>query len=256
MIPVWRTDTVTSDLDRALRYTFLWGLEGLVLRTMDSEEERVPHVNEEKLRRRMREENIPVAAIDPGIFEGPFGKPATWLNEIAEGRETFAFCSRIGCDRVIISSFALGDSLPDLSGIAEAIRRAGEAAADFDCQLLVRNARDTNAVTGRDLAELLIAVDHPAVRAAWNPVEAKRGGEDPLKGLDALEHRVGMMILPDTGIEGDLAPAVDFEEQLSTLTGRGFDGPVCLEIVTEPKPTTGLSAGTRLVRAMRARSRS
>jgi sugar phosphate isomerase/epimerase len=256
MIPVWLTDTVTSDLDRALRYTFLWGLEGLVLRTMGSAEERVPHVNEEKLRRRMREENVPVVAIEPGLFEGPFGKPATWLNEIAESREAFAFCNRIGCERVVISSFAAGDHLPDTSGIAEAIRRAGETAADFDCRLLVRNARGTNCVTGHDLAELLLTVDHPAVRAAWNPMEAKRGGEQPGVGLEALEHRVGMVISPDTAVEGDLASSIDLEEQLSVLTGRGFGGPVCLEILTEPKPKIGLSAGTRLVRMMRAFSSS
>lgn len=256
MIPVWLTDTVTSDLDRALRYTFLWGLEGLVLRTMGTAEDRVPRVNEEKLRRRMREENIPVAAIEPGIFEGPFGKPAAWLNEIAMSRETFAFCHRIDCDRIIISSFSVGDGLPDTSGIAEALRRAGEAAADFDCKLLIRNKRETTAVTGTDLAQLLVSVDHPAVQAAWNPVEAKRGGEKPLEGLEALEHRVGMVICPDTAVEGELASTINLDEQLSRLTRRGFDGPVCLEIVTEPKPKTGLSTATRLVRMMRAYSSS
>lgn len=256
MIPAWRTDTVTSDLDRALRYTFLWGLEGLVLRTMGSVEERVPRINEEKLRRRMREENIPVVAIEPGIFEGPFGNTAAWLNEIAVSRETFAFCNRIDCTEVVISSFSVGDGLPDTSGIAEAIRQAGETAAEFGCRLLVRNRRETTCVTGRDLTQLLLTVDHPAVGAAWDPVEAKRGGEKPTRGLESLEGQVGMVICPDTAVEGELAPAIELEEQLSVLTRRGFDGPISLEVVTEPKPKTGLSAATRLIRMMRTYSSS
>ena len=53
MTPIWLTDTVTGDLDRALHYTSLWGLEGVELRTVGGPEDRVPFVNEAKLRRRL-----------------------------------------------------------------------------------------------------------------------------------------------------------------------------------------------------------
>ena len=63
MLTAWLTDTVTSDLDRALHYTLLWGLEGVELRTVGGAEDRVPFVNEAKLKRRLSEHELPVVAI-------------------------------------------------------------------------------------------------------------------------------------------------------------------------------------------------
>ncbi len=71
MLPVWLPDTVTLDLDRALHYTLLWGLEGIVLRTVGGEADRVPHVNEARLKRRLSEHDLPAVAVDPGLFEQP-----------------------------------------------------------------------------------------------------------------------------------------------------------------------------------------
>lgn len=221
-----------------------------MLRTVGGVDDRVPHVNEQKVRRRMRENEMPVAAIEPGLFEAPLGPAKTWLNEIAIGKEAFAFCNRIDCPLVVTSAFAVGDGLPDMSAVAEALRRAGETAAEFGVRLAVRNRRETTCVTGRSLAQLLTAVDHPAVGAAWNPVEAKRGGEAPLEGIGALEGRVDMLICPDVAITGELAPGVQLEQQLGMLSDSGFNGPVCLEVVTEPKPKVGLRAATQVIRMM------
>src|SRR5690606_13981037 len=119
MPPVWLTDTVTPDLDRALHYTLLWGLEGVVLRAVGIHDDREPHVNEAKLQRRLAEHDVPAVAVDPGLFEGPAGDRGAWMNDLALLPDVLAFCRRIGCGTVLVGALS-GDE-----GLAvEALRRA------------------------------------------------------------------------------------------------------------------------------------
>ena len=259
MTPIWLTDTVTGDLDRALRYTTLWGLEGVELRTVGGPEDRVPFVNEAKLRRRLREQDLPVGAIVPGLFEGAAGERAAWLNEIATMGETLAFCRRIGCGRVVASAFAAETSADVRGAAVDALRRAGDAAARADVRLAVLNERGMAYPTGAALAELLEAVDHPAVRAAWSPAEALRSGESPAEGLRALGRRVGLVRCSDGRVRGEAweealpgEGEVGWAEQLGMLHAFGFDGPVSLEVYLDPPPKQGLRAATRLIQMMRA----
>ena len=69
MLPVWLTESVTPDLCRAVHYTLLWGLEGVVLRTVGRSGNRVPFVNERQLRTRLEEPEGQVVAVDPGLFD-------------------------------------------------------------------------------------------------------------------------------------------------------------------------------------------
>ena len=264
MTPTWLTDTVTSDLDRALHYTALWGLEGVELRTVGGAEDRVPFVNEAKLRRRLREQGVPICAIVPGWFEGAAGERATWLNEIASMEETLAFCRRIGCSRIVVSAFAPEPTPSEdvREATVEALQRAGAAAARADVRLVVLNEAGMAHPTGRSLGRLLEAVNHPAVRAAWSPAEALRRGEDPTEGLEALSGRVELVRCSDGVVrekgwqeaplgEGD----VGWAEQLRALHESGFDGPVSLEVYLEPRPKQGLRSATRLIQMIRAATR-
>jgi len=258
MLPVWLTDTVTSDLDRALHYTLLWGLEGVELRTVGSVADRVPFVNEEKLKRRLREHEVPVVAVVPGLFEGRVTDRAAWLNEIVRLEETLAFCKRIGCRRVVASAFmeeehAAGDQA------VEVLQRAGLKAAQQGITLAVLNEDGMAHPTGTALAALLAAVDHPAVQAAWNPAAAVRAGEDPAAGLEALDGRVAMVRCED-GLFQDgqwtSTPlgegTVGWETQIAMLRTQGFEGPISLTITLEPRPRHGLRMASQLIQWMRS----
>lgn len=284
MLPVWLTDTLTSDLDRALHYTLLWGLEGVALRTVGSAAERVPRVNEAKVQRRMAESEMLPAALAPGLFEGPLARRAAWMNDLATFGETLAFAERIGCPRIVVGSFgaeedgaeedsAPGDGALDeaaLEQAAGALRRAGAAAERRGRTLAVQNAVGMACPTGAALARLLRAADHPAVCAAWSPADALRAGEAPAAGLEALAGRVALVRcydgVPDAGgpdAETDgwaHAPlgegALDWPAQLKALSRQGFAGPVSLELYVEPKPTHGLRSATTLIRMIRAARRA
>lgn len=263
MLPALLTDTVTSNLDRAVHYTLLWGLEGVELRTVGHAGDRVPFVNEEKLRRRLAEHDLPVVAIVPGLFEGAVADRSQWMNELAMFGETLRFCQRIGCRRIVVSSFAAASATEGwVDLVAESLHKAGTAAADAGVSLAVLNEVGMHCATGRALAMLLDAVGHTAVQAAWHPWAALQAGEDPVEGLAALEGRLALVRCAD----GRKTPqgwtptplgegAVDWPAHLLALRRAGFEGPLSLEVQVAPKPRQGLRDATSLMRHLQASDR-
>lgn len=259
MIPTLLTDSVTSDLERAVHYTLLWGLEGVELRSVGGPLDRVPHVNEQKVRRRLMESELPALAVTPGMFEGDVENRAEWLNELAILEETLQFCQRLDCRYVLVSSFRGHPEQDDLTLAADALRRAGDRAAKRQIILCVLNTDEGIASTGLTLTRLLDAVDHKSVRAAWDPCTALAAGENPADGVDALAPKVSFVRcrnLDQTGNGWEPRTidrgAVDWSDQLGRLSRAGFDGPVSLSVDTEPKAKTGLQDATALIRIMRS----
>lgn len=255
MLPVWLPDTVTSDLDRALHYTLLWGLEGVVLRTVGGPADRVPHVNEARLKRRLREDELPAVAVDPGLFEQPADHRGAWMNDLVLLDETIAFCERIGCRRVLVGGLPASDGVGQAD---EALRRAGERAARRECIVSVRNEVGGRP-TARALADVLEAVDHPAVRACWSPADALEAGEEADVGLDALGERIDVVLVRDGRPgPGGWQPeplgdgAVGWPRVLWRLHTLGFNGPLCLDLRDAESAKDGLREATTLIRMMRA----
>lgn len=242
MLPAWLTDTITPDLDRALRYTTLWGLEGVVLRRLGGPGDRVPHVNEAKLKRRLAEYEVAVAAIDPGLFEAPAMARSAWMNELTLLDEAAAFSRRVGGARVLLGG------LPELAPeeAAEALRRAGDVARRHGQTLAVRNEAGARP-TAADVADVLAAADHPAVRACWDPAAAHAAGEAPQAGLDALAGRVEVVIVRGRTLEEGSIP---WKDMLLGLRRQGFSGPIGLDL-GGMSPKEGLRAATALLYLLR-----
>ena len=265
MLPVWFTDTITSDLDRALHYTLLWGLEGVVLGTVGGAADRVPHVNESRLKRRLQEHEMPAVAVDPGLFEQPADQRSAWMNDLVLLDETVAFCERIGCLRVIVGGLP---GTADQSMAVDALRQAGARAARRGCLVVVRNSLPRSGsdggerATGRDLADVLEAVDHPSVRACWSPADALQAGEKAEVGFEALLGRIELVVVRD----GRPAPTgwqpqplgegeVRWPDILSELHLSGFDGPLGLDLSDLEVAKDGLHEATTLIRMARAAAR-
>lgn len=252
MTPVWLTDTVTPDLDRALHYTLLWGLEGVVLRTVGSRGDRVPHVNEAKLKRRLAEHEMDVAAVDPGFFEGAAEARGAWLNELVLLEEVVAFCKRTGCERILIGG------LPgDTQRAASALHRAGDVAAKSGTLLCVQNEYEARS-TGAALGTFLDTVDHAHVRAAWDPAAALEAGEGWQEGLEALGERIAFVSVRDGAARPDgWRPAsigegeVGWAPLLGTLHRAGYDGPLSLDLRDLAVAKEGLGEATAMIRLLR-----
>lgn len=276
MQPVWITDSVTSDLRRAVHYTLLWGLEGVVLRTVGGPGDRVPHVNEARLRERLAEAELPVVAVDPGLFEAAPVRRTVWLNDLAAFDETAAFCRRLGCPLVLSGALAEPAAAYDEAGAADVLRRAGGAAARSGLRLAVRNESGGPCASGEALAALISAARHPqtagagpAVGAAWSPADALESGHDPASGLAALRAAGADVLLVtvrdgvmDGGAWADRIPgegALGWAAHLAALLAAGFDGPLALDglprlsgVRGEAPAKTGLHAATALIRLVRA----
>jgi len=253
MLPVWLPDPITSDPARAVHYTLLWGLEGVVLRGVGPGA-RVPDVNEAALWR-FAEAELEVAAVDPGLFEGPATARAAWLNDLARLPETLAFCARIGCRRVLVGALP---EAPPLDA-APALREAAALAARHGIALAVRNEGD-----GRDtaaaLAEVLAA--HPALEACWDPATALAAGEAPADGLERLAGRVGLVVVRDgearRGVWAPAPPgegAVSWPDVLTALARARYAGPLALDL-SGFRPKDGLRQASALIGMIREARRS
>lgn len=261
MLPVWLTDTVTSDLKRALHYTLLWGLQGVELRTVGGVEERVPHVNLSSVQYQLEANDMIPVAIAPSMFEGSITDRVTWMNDLATFDDTIRFSTRIKCPRIVVSCFAAEEDLPGtyMDTAADALRRAGDKAAKKGLTLAVLHGPSTTCPTGQDLAELLVLTDHPNVQAVWDPAAALRAGEDPANGLAALTGLVAHVRCSDGYVTDEgYWEETDFDEgdvgwtyQLDTLYEQGYRGPLSLEIYKEPRPKHGLRSATTLIGMLR-----
>lgn len=264
MITAWTTDVVTPDLSRAVHYTLLWGLEGVALRTVGGPGDRVPFVNEAVLRRRLDEAELPVVAVDPGLFEGPARARAGWLNDLDALLDVVQFCGRVGCG--VIRVGALSPAAPaEREAAAEGLRRAGDVAAAGGVRLAVRNEAGSGIGTGAALAGLLGAAAHPALGADWRPADALAAGEDPADGLRALAE-AGVEVTcvgvrdgrAEAGGWAEAVPgegAVGWEGLLGALRTAGFDGPLVLDAMPGPVRTHGLRTATALIHVERAARR-
>lgn len=257
MLPVWLTDTVTSDLGRALHYTELWGLEGVELRTVGGSEDRVPRVNESKIRNALDVSDKFLAAVAPSMFEGPVSDRAAWMNDLITFDETLQFCNRVRCPRVVVPPFAAQRGA-DVDVMADALRRAGEKAEKHDVYVCVHHGPETGCPTGTDLAELLALVNHPHVQAAWDPAASLRAGEDPVVGLEPLAGQVAHVRCSDGRIEGGQwidesigEGDIDWMHQLRVLHAHDYMGPLSLEIYVDPRPKYGLRSSTTLIHMLR-----
>lgn len=259
MLLTWLTDTVTPDLDRALHYTLLWGLEGVVLRRVGKGRDLVPEVNQAKLARRLEEHDLPLAAVVPELFEGEASDRVGWLNEIAALPDTLRFCKRMGCGLIVVGAFTAGEGAdPDAARAAatDALRRAADAAGRAGCRLAVRNASGSLAPSAEALATLLAEANHPALAAAWDPADASRAGESASDGHAALAGNVALVFASDGQKRGPTwtpevlgEGAIPWRAILAELARSGFDGPVCLEVEATnvlPAPKVGLRASAAL----------
>ena len=256
MTTAWTTDAATPDAARAVRLTLLWGLDGVALRTVGGG--RVPMITEGPLRRRLEEAELPVLAVDPGLFEGSAGARAGWLNDIDALDELAPFCARFGCGTVRVGALA-ADAHAD--GAAEALRQAAERAERLGLRLAVRNEAGTAVATGAALAARLAEAGHPALGADWRPADALDAGETPLTGLAALAGAGAELMCVGVRDPAGGEPAVvgeghvGWDEHLAALADLGFGGPLILDALPAPARTQGLASATALIRSARRAQR-
>lgn len=147
---------------------------------------------------------------------------------------------------------ARGGPLPDemLDKIAEGLRIAAEMTADAGLTLGLENVRSCWANSGYNAARILGAVDHPALRAIWDPGnDFVSGGVPYPDGYEAVKPYICHVHIKDarvvdatTGLtawEPVGAGEIDYVGQFAALRRDGYAGPLSLETHWHPKGPSG-----------------
>jgi sugar phosphate isomerase/epimerase len=122
--------------------------------------------------------------------------------------------------------------------IAAALRDLADQASAHDLIIGIENEHACNLGTGAEAGQLLDAVDHPALRAIWDPANALVAGEIPFPaGYAHLPaHRIVHVHAKDCRVQNH-APIwgpvgemdVDWRGQLRALVRDGYRGAISLE---------------------------
>ena len=144
-----------------------------------------------------------------------------------------------------------GGAIPDdtLEKIVEGLRIAGDEVGEAGLILGLENVRSCWANTGRNLARIIRAADHSAIRAMWDPGNDYVSGGEPIRdGYEAVKPFVCHMHVKDarvvdyqTGLTSWEAVGngeVDYVGQFRALRRDGYAGTLSLETHWHP-PTAG-----------------
>ncbi|MEM1329355.1 MAG: sugar phosphate isomerase/epimerase family protein [Planctomycetota bacterium] len=201
-------------LDRVFAVAEELGYDGVDLRTFGENSSRFAGdpfmTGTEKTRMMAADAGVVPAVIstglsfDTGIFPPIVGRAIRDNDkQVRAARRAVRLGAELSAPLVRVFGFELqgGESFKSgLRRIAPRLRLVGAAARNTPAVVVVENGGSF--ATSEQLGELLDAVDHPKVRAAYSPAVAIDAGEDPIDGLNAIAGIVDLVKLKDVDDHG------------------------------------------------------
>jgi sugar phosphate isomerase/epimerase len=263
------TDEISADPETAFELGTEWGVHDFELRSFGVE--RVPLLapyQKDRLKELIAEFQARIVAISPGLFKIPLPRAererfalrvldsqmhSRWLSarELLQRHveellpASLDYACQVGAEIVVVFGL-LRDGLP--AGPApevalELFRHAAERAAAAGLTLAIEVEEGTFADTGAHTAEILRAVDHPALAVNWDPGNAIVSGESPYPdGYAAVRGRVRHVHFKDVvrdlqtgGFRYVVSGEIDWEGQIRALADDGYKGAISIETHQAPK---------------------
>jgi L-ribulose-5-phosphate 3-epimerase len=249
------TDEFSPDLDEALEGMAAVGMTGAELRLIsgrnmidldDREIDRVRKTVEARgmtivsLASPLLKCVLPDApALDTRIEHDVFGSPYTYEDHPRLTRRAFEIAKRTGAGIIrVFSYWRTVEPERCFAAAASALHELGDEAAKHGVVIGLENEQACNAGTGDEAARLLALVDHPNVKAVWDPANASILGETPYpdgyrrlppariahvhaKDCIVSDHK------PTWGAVGEMG--VDWKGQIAALRRDGYSGWISLE---------------------------
>lgn len=248
-------DEISQDFDRACGVAAEFGMKWIELRGMwnknvldlDAHEISESKRLLKKYGLRVTDIASPLFKVDwPGAPKSRFSPKQDQFNahfgfdqqdEILE--KSIELAKTFGTDRVRCFDFwRLDDPKPHRAEINEQLRKAADRAGKGGLLLVLENEAACNTGTGKEAAEVLMAVQHPAFMLNWDPGNAATLGETPYPdGYNLLpKNRIGHCHCKNAVKNGgkyDWAPVgkgvVDWVGQFKALKRDGYHFAVSLE---------------------------
>ena len=177
--------------------------------------------------------------VAPHIQQDMFSSASGFDDQPRLARRAFEIADRMGARVVRVFSFwRTIDPDACFERVASALRELADEAQKRNLIVGIENEHACNIATGAETAQLLAAVDHPALQVIWDPANAFVTGETPYpQGYAHLPlPRIVHVHAKDCTVS-DHAPAwgplgemgIDWRGQLSALARDGYRGTISLE---------------------------
>jgi sugar phosphate isomerase/epimerase len=249
------TDEFSLDVETALDAMARIGMTVVELRLIgdrniiDLSDDEVTRVRERVEQRGMRVLGIasPVLKcvlpdappLDDRFQQDVFGSSYTIADQPRLAKRAIEIAERAGAKMIRVFSY-WRTTAPEqcVDRIVAALRELADRAAERGLTIGLENEHACNVATGAEAGRVLAAIDHPALKAIWDPANAFILGETPFpagyRSLPAA--RVAHVHAKDCVMDG-LKPVfgplgemgVDWRGQIAALEKDGYSGAISLE---------------------------
>lgn len=176
------TDEVSRDLEQAFALSRSWGVSRFELR--EGSERRFPALTREEIAlvdEQVREGAL-ITAVSPGILKGNVEDESLLRSELEDVLpRAIELGKRFECPMIIVFGFERNpEETRDARARAmHAFERAAETAGAAGMTVAIENEPNFWIDRPRDEAAMLEEIDHPALKANWDPANAHWGGYLP-----------------------------------------------------------------------------
>ncbi len=260
------TDEVSKDFQDALAWIAEQGLKHVEIRTVDGTNvAALDDAQVREVRRKVEARGLFISAVASPLFKcaldpsrpvasgDRFGQQEEGVEaHFAKLDRVIAIAKLLGTRRIRIFSFwREKDPRPYVQDVVRHLQRAAKVAERGDVLLLVENEPSCNGGYAQEVAEIVRGIDHPNVKALWDPGnEAYAGREAFPAGYGQMKDVLAHVHLKDAYIRQDGTPrcvplgsgSVPLILQLRALAADGYDGLFTIETHYVPEggsQTTG-----------------
>jgi sugar phosphate isomerase/epimerase len=273
------TDEVSADPESAIELGAEWGIHDFELRGYFTD--RVPRFSayqKQRVRDALDEFQARIVAIGPGLFKFACPPPRAprlplgWMDRAsydnwAEAKRladfhlqellpaSLDYANELGADTVVTFGFdrAAAPPGPPPEEALNCLHSAAERASAAGLWLAVENEDGFWADTGSRTAEMVQAINHPALRINWDPGNAFFAGDDPyptgygsVRGLVQHVHFKDAMRDKNGDFHYVADGEVDWADQIRALMADDYDGFISIETHIRPKVASARAALERL----------
>jgi|SRR5579859_586244 len=234
------TDEASDEPAEFLRLARQFGVHALELRSVHGVHvAKLDPASRRELRASLDDANVGVCCIDSPVFKCDIDSSISpQLDVLRRAIDTAAY---FDCSFIRVFSFwRRPDPAQYHDRIVEALSQAAEIARPAGMRLLIENGKSTMHSSGRELADLLYAVDPRVYAALWDPGSCLYGGTEvnPVEaGYPLVKSRILHVHIKDPSVYRGAKPALlergirnlDLARQLDCLREEGYSGYVSLE---------------------------
>lgn len=256
------SDEISVDPVAACEIAAGWGLKHLELRLWMNTRAPVGMSDRdmENVRRAGEEFGLTFPSISPGLFKLRLGDPAYAEHQGPFAERCFDLAEAVGAGIVVLFP-PLCDSYDEWlnwpAQVVEDLQAVAAAAARRGLLLALENEPACYGGSGQALAQLVAAVNHPSLRANWDPGNHTSSTRtDFREGYAAIKPHMVHCHVKDYDIQagGAAIPPgegdVDWRGQLAALKADGYQGLLVLETHFRPKIAGSHDCYQRLVRLL------